>query len=282
MPLENIYQILPINCLIPWSIFLLCLIYSLSWLIFRTKLKKEKKYQYFSKKKEITNLMSLFIAFDPTRTIKWGTREINWLIIAFIILIFINQFWSKPNFKTIIEEKVISYVRTQFEIALKRKKDRRKIIFTGIFFLIFLSNFIGLIPNIFTSRSHLTLNLFISVPIWLGFFLFGWMIYTQKIFAHLVPNRTPTILIRFIVLIERIRNLIRPITLRIRLIANIVSGHLLLSLIGNAMILKPIFILIILVIIEILLITLEISVSLIQAYVFCILITLYSDESDYN
>jgi ATP synthase subunit 6 len=98
----------------------------------------------------------------------------------------------------------------------------------------------------------------------------------------LVPLRTPIPLISFIVLIESIRTLIRPGTLRIRLIANIVSGHLLLTLIGNAIVLKPFIIIIILIFIQTSLTILEIGVSFIQAYVFCILLALYSDESDYN
>ena len=64
--------------------------------------------------------------------------------------------------------------------------------------------------------------------------------------------------------------------------ANIVSGHLLLTLIGNTIRLKRPFIVIILSMIQLLLSSLEIGVSIIQAYVFCILLTLYSDDSDYS
>ena len=99
---------------------------------------------------------------------------------------------------------------------------------------------------------------------------------------HLVPNGTPTALIRFIVIIELIRNFIRSLTLRIRLIANIVSGHLLLTLIGNLIENSSIRIVIILTFIQRILSSLELGVAFIQAYVFCILLTLYSNESDYN
>ncbi|WP_431834057.1 F0F1 ATP synthase subunit A, partial [Escherichia coli] len=52
-------------------------------------------------------------------------------------------------------------------------------------------------------------------------------------FAHLVPQGTPPVLIPFIVCIETIRNIIRPGTLAVRLAANIIAGHLLLTLLGN-------------------------------------------------
>lgn len=116
----------------------------------------------------------------------------------------------------------------------------------------------------------------------MGFFIYGWFTFSNKIFAHLVPLRTPTPLIRFIVLIELIRTLIRPGTLRIRLIANIVSGHLLLTLLGNRISLRPNYLLPLIILVQSMLTSLEIGVRIIQAYVFCILLVLYSDESDYN
>jgi F-type H+-transporting ATPase subunit a len=95
-------------------------------------------------------------------------------------------------------------------------------------------------------------------------------------FAHLVPIRTPGVLMPFMVLIERIRRIIRPLTLAIRLSANIIAGHLLLTLLGNQ--LANLRMLGVIFPTEILLVGLEIAVSLIQAYVFSILITLYISE----
>lgn len=80
------------------------------------------------------------------------------------------------------------------------------------------------------------------------------------------------------VLIESIRNVIRPITLSVRLIANIVAGHLLITLLGNQTALASNIILISLIITQILLLTLETAVSIIQSYVFAVLSTLYSRE----
>jgi len=97
-------------------------------------------------------------------------------------------------------------------------------------------------------------------------------------FIHLVPQGTPNILIFFIVLIETIRNLIRPRTLAVRLTANMIAGHLLITLIsstGNFLIILFLFIMLL---IQCLLIILELRVSIIQAYVFSVLITLYRAE----
>lgn len=108
--------------------------------------------------------------------------------------------------------------------------------------------------------------------------LFGWIYNTNHIFTHLVPQRTPPILISFIVLIESISNLIRPGTLAVRLTANIIAGHLLITLLGNQTATSSSLLLIILVITQIFLLILESAVSIIQAYVFTVLARLYSRE----
>jgi len=97
-------------------------------------------------------------------------------------------------------------------------------------------------------------------------------------FAHLVPQRTPGVLIPFIVLIESVRNIIRPGTLAVRLTANIIAGHLLITLLGNQTSSRSGFILSLLINVQIILIVLELAVSIIQAYVFTVLITLYARE----
>jgi F-type H+-transporting ATPase subunit a len=93
-----------------------------------------------------------------------------------------------------------------------------------------------------------------------------------------VPQGTPPVLIPFIVLIESIRNLIRPGTLAVRLAANIIAGHLLITLLGNTGPSLRLFLVNILIITQLLLLLLERAVAIIQSYVFAVLRTLYSRE----
>merc|ERR1712203_1226017 len=104
--------------------------------------------------------------------------------------------------------------------------------------------------------------------------LFSIIFQYNSLLAHLVPLGTPSFLIPIIVIIETVRNIIRPITLSIRLAANIVAGHLLLTLLGSQGPNVSIFIIIIL----ILLLMLEVAVACIQSYVFTILSSLYLNE----
>jgi F-type H+-transporting ATPase subunit a len=86
----------------------------------------------------------------------------------------------------------------------------------------------------------------------------------------------------FMVLIESIRNIIRPGTLAIRLTANMIAGHLLMTLLGNITAARSGAILYILINLQIILIVLELAVSVIQAYVFTVLMTLYIREINSN
>lgn len=82
----------------------------------------------------------------------------------------------------------------------------------------------------------------------------------------------------FIVLIETVRNVIRPGTLAVRLAANIIAGHLLLTLLGNTGPSLTLFLLNFLIISQVLLLLLESAVAIIQSYVFAVLRTLYAGE----
>ena len=96
-----------------------------------------------------------------------------------------------------------------------------------------------------------------------------------------MPLNTPKALLPFIVLVELVSSFIRPITLAVRLAANIVAGHLLLVLLSSVISLKSSLFVIVFIfgIIRIIILSvLESAVRLIQAYVFVALQRLYVSE----
>lgn len=223
----------------------------------------------------ITNLFSIF---DPSTKLFIINLSLNWLSIILLIILIPNTYWIIYNNLNLIYNKLLNILFNEFKIILKKKNENFNLIFISIFTIIIIFNFIGLFPYIFTRTRHLSINLSIAFPTWLRIILYGWINLTNKILTHLVPQGTPNILIPFIVLIESIRNIIRPITLTIRLTANIIAGHLLLTLLGN---IGPKIILIfipLLLTTQIILLILESAVTIIQSYVFSILITLYIRE----
>merc|ERR1712203_1055902 len=139
-------------------------------------------------------------------------------------------------------------------------------------------NLIGLAPYIFTRSSHMSFTLTLALPILLGRILFSMKNQYNRLFAHLVPTGTPGALIPVIVIIETVSNVIRPGTPSIRLAANIVAGHLLLTLLGSQGPSRRGVVILGLMVSLILLLCLELAVACIQAYVFTILRSLYLNE----
>lgn len=221
-------------------------------------------------------IRNLFSSFDPSsRT----NLSLNWIRAILRILILPTIFWLIPSRLSIIWNKVLIILNKEFKILLNIKNNKGStLIFISLFSIILINNLTRLFPYIFSSTRHITFNLSLALPIWLRFILFGWINNYIHIFAHLVPQGTPVALIAFIVCIETTRNIIRPLTLAIRLTANIIAGHLLLTLLGNSGNKISYIILRILVVAQLILFVLESAVAIIQAYVFSILRTLYSRE----
>nr|YP_009441647.1 ATP synthase F0 subunit 6 [Monotoma quadricollis]AOY39166.1 ATP synthase F0 subunit 6 [Monotoma quadricollis] len=219
-------------------------------------------------------MANLFSSFDPATTFN---MSLNWLSTIIGLLIIPPMFWLIPSRLSILWFNIIITLHKEFKILIN-KSNGSTLIFISLFSLILFNNFMGLFPYIFTSTSHMTMSLALALPLWLTFMLFGWIQNTTHMFSHLIPVGTPPILMPFMVCIETISNIIRPGTLAIRLSANIIAGHLLMTLMGNTGPSLSLLLMNILIISQILLLILETAVSIIQSYVFTVLSTLYSSE----
>nr|YP_009753968.1 ATP synthase F0 subunit 6 [Cyphoderus albinus]QIT06449.1 ATP synthase F0 subunit 6 [Cyphoderus albinus] len=221
-------------------------------------------------------MTNLFSVFDPSANFN---LSLNWLSSIIFMFLMIPSFWMIVNKHTTIINKIFMTLHMEFKMLLGPSSNMGStVLFITLLMFIMLNNFLGLFPYIFTSTSHITLTLTLALPFWMGFMLYGWINLTNHMFAHLVPQSTPSALMPFMVLIESISNIIRPLTLSVRLMANMVAGHLLMTLLGNQTAIASNFILMSLIITQILLLTLESAVALIQSYVFAVLTTLYSSE----
>nr|ALO77046.1 ATP synthase F0 subunit 6 [Brentidae sp. GENSP01] len=220
-------------------------------------------------------MMNLFSSFDPSTNFN---SSLNWLSTFLGLLIIPPMFWFIPSRLNSLWFKILFILHKEFNILFQNSLKGMTLIFISLFSLILLNNFLGLFPYIFTSTSHMILTLSLSLSLWLTFMIFGWLNHTTHMFAHLVPQGAPALLLPFLVLVETVSNVIRPGTLAIRLSANMIAGHLLLTLLGNTGQSLSLLLLNFLFIVQILLLILESAVAMIQAYVFSILATLYSSE----
>nr|QGQ61701.1 ATP synthase F0 subunit 6 [Pseudolebinthus sp. 1 RN-2019] len=223
-------------------------------------------------------MANLFSTFDPTSTM--FKVPINWFSTMIGLLLLPMSYWLMPTRMSTMWNTIFMNLNKEFKNLLNNKKDMGStFIFLSLFTLILFNNFLGLFPYIFTSSSHITFTLTFALSLWLSFMLYGWINNTQHMLIHLVPQGTPAILMPFMVCIETISNIIRPMTLAVRLSANMIAGHLLLTLLGNTgpMLLTSMM-LQLMIMSQIMLLLLELAVAIIQSYVFAILTTLYSSE----
>nr|AYQ18962.1 ATP synthase F0 subunit 6 [Discolomatidae sp. 3 ACP-2013] len=217
-------------------------------------------------------MSNLFSSFDPMTN---NFFQLNWISTFMFLVMMMPMYWFIPSLINMFFMKISMILYNEMKIL---NKSFSIIMYISLFWFILMNNFLGLFPYIFTSTSHLTLTLTLSLPLWISFMLYGWIMNTTHMLAHLIPMGTPSILMPFMVCIETISNLIRPMTLAIRLSANMIAGHLLLTLLGNSGSNMSLLLLNFLIFIQILLILLELAVSIIQSYVFTILSILYCSE----
>nr|YP_009545532.1 ATP synthase F0 subunit 6 [Penaeus latisulcatus]AYO45610.1 ATP synthase F0 subunit 6 [Penaeus latisulcatus] len=221
-------------------------------------------------------MTNLFSVFDPTSSVLM--LPLNWLSTFLGILFLPMLYWAMPSRWSLLWTMVTNTLHKEFKTLLGTSNLGTTLMFVSLFSLIVFNNFLGLLPYVFTSSSHLAMTLALALPLWLAFMIFGWVNHTQHMFAHLVPQGTPGPLMPFMVLIETISNIIRPGTLAVRLAANMIAGHLLLTLLGSTGPSLSLTLVSLLIIGQILLLILEAAVAVIQSYVFAVLSTLYASE----
>nr|YP_010327003.1 ATP synthase F0 subunit 6 [Cosmia restituta]UNP54253.1 ATP synthase F0 subunit 6 [Cosmia restituta] len=222
-------------------------------------------------------MSNLFSIFDPSTNL--FNIPFNWISTILGIMFIPYSFWLIPNRHYYFWNFILLKLHNEFKTLLKNNYFQGStFIFISMFSFILFNNFLGLFPYIFTSTSHLTLSLSISLPLWLSFMIYGWINNSQHMFIHMIPQGTPGVLMPFMVLIETISNIIRPGTLAVRLTANMIAGHLLMTLLSGTGPGMSSYFILFLVIIQILLLVLESAVAIIQSYVIAILSTLYSSE----
>ena len=148
-----------------------------------------------------------------------------------------------------------------------------------LFLLILFMNLLGMVPYSFTPTSHIIVTFGMSLTVFFG--VTAVAIITQgpvAFFKHFVPAGMPLILVPLILLIELVSYLARPLSLSIRLAANMIAGHTLLKVIAGFVFSMGIFGIAPL-LFSTFMIGFEIFIAILQAYVFALLSTIYLSEA---
>nr|AEK84213.1 ATP synthase F0 subunit 6 [Alcithoe larochei] len=227
-------------------------------------------------------LVDIFSSFDDSNQVFMSVYMLMWLFSLMTILLFSSTYWvSNPRWVGVVmvfKDTVSSQIFRSYGLHMGSFIN----IITALFMLLIVMNLSGLIPYVFSLTSHLAVSLCLGLPLWLSLIISAIFYNLSSVLAGLLPMGAPALLNPFLVIIETISIMVRPITLSVRLMANMSAGHIVLTLIGSylttSLFTSSVFTMLLLVAIQILYTIFEFGISLIQAYIFCLLITLYSDE----
>lgn len=235
-------------------------------------------------------LKSIFRFYNDYFDLSISNSTVLLFLSAFFILYF-----SKVNFKldnSLNKFEILfssfGYNKINYLVKDTIKNTKYFPFIFSIFFFILFNNLFGLLPYSFTTTSHLVINFTFSLSIILGTTILGLYLHKFKFFLLFVPSGLnkgkEKFILPLIILIEIVSYLSRVISLSVRLTANMLSGHILLSLIssfGFKLIAYSSVSLILPVLLLFPFFLLEIGIAFIQSYVFSLLTASYIKDSIY-
>ena len=211
------------------------------------------------------------------------TNSAMWMVIAGVLVtLFLTLAMRR---KALVPGRLQSMAEMCYETIANMLRDnvgqegRRyfPLIFSLFMFLLF-GNLLGLLPHSFTFSSHIIVTFFMALVIFIAVTIIGFSIhglhYLRMFFPHGAPGWTAVILIP----IELVSYLSRPISLGVRLFANMTVGHVLLKVIAGFVILMGIAGVVPLAFL-VGITALEFLVAILQAYVFTILTCIYLHDA---
>jgi len=152
----------------------------------------------------------------------------------------------------------------------------------SLFMFIMIGNLLGLIPGTFTFTSHIIVTFGLALTVFVFVTLLGLIKHGFHFFTLFMPSGVPMALAPILIPIEVLSYLSRPVSLSIRLFANMMAGHTMLKVFGGFSVLLGgalgglgYTVGILPLVINIALVGFEILVAMLQAYVFTILTCLY-------
>ena len=205
------------------------------------------------------------------------------LLSAIFILLFL-LFGTKekkiiPGKIQLISEMLYNFIGKMInDTAGKKAKPYFPFIFSLFIFVLF-CNMIGMLPYSFTVTSHIIVTLAFAMFIFIGVTILGFVIHGFKYLKIFVPSGVPIVLLPIIMIIEIISYLSRPISLSVRLFANMMAGHTMLKVFGGFVISLGLVAGWLPLTFSVALTGLEILVAFLQAYVFAILTCIYLNDA---
>ena len=149
----------------------------------------------------------------------------------------------------------------------------------SLFMFILFGNIMGLLPGAFTITSHIIVTFAMAAVVFVGVTIIGFARHGMHYLKLFVPSGVPIVMLPLLIVIELLSYLIRPISLSVRLFANMTAGHTMLKVFAGFVIslgllggwAPMIFV--------VALTGLEILIAFLQAYVFAVLTCIYLNDA---
>ena len=211
------------------------------------------------------------------------TNASLFMVISSLAILIIFNLGTKrsiiPNKIQLLAELSYSFISKMIsDTAGSKAKPYFSFIFSLFMFVLF-CNMFGMIPYSFTVTSHIIVTFVLAAFIFVGVTIIGFIKHGLGYLKLFVPSGVPMVLLPLIVVIEIISYLSRPISLSVRLFANMMAGHTMMKVFGGFVVSLGIvggwlplgF--------SVALTGLEILVAFLQAYVFAILTCIYLNDA---
>ncbi|MDA9789297.1 F0F1 ATP synthase subunit A [Candidatus Pelagibacter sp.] len=236
------------------------------------------------------NPMTQFNVYRIGPEIKLGAFDISFtnaslfMIISSVTILLIFNLGSKkssllPNKIQLLSELSYTFVSKMIsDTAGSKAKPYFAFIFSLFMFVLF-CNMFGMIPYTFTVTSHIIVTFVLAAFIFISVTVIGFMKHGFGYLKLFVPSGVPAVLLPLIVVIEIISYLSRPVSLSVRLFANMMAGHTMMKVFGGFVISLGIVGGWLPLSFSVALTGLEILVAFLQAYVFAILTCIYLNDA---
>ena len=237
-----------------------------------------------------TNPMHQFNVYRIGPEISLGNVDISFtnasLFMIISALTIISVFFVGTRRKAIIPTKIQLLTELSYTLISKMISDtagsKAKPYFPFVFSLfmfVLFCNMLGMLPYSFTVTSHIIVTFALAAVIFVGVTIIGFVNHGIKYLKLFIPSGVPLFLLPLIVIIEIISYLSRPVSLSVRLFANMMAGHTMLKVFGGFVISLGIIGGWLPLSFTVALTGLEILIAFLQAYVFAILTCIYLNDA---
>lgn len=212
------------------------------------------------------------------------TNSALWMVIAITLVTLLMTLAMSR--RALVPSRWQSIAELSYEFIANMLRDNvgdagRKyfpFVFTLFMFILF-CNLLGLMPYAFTPTSHIAVTFAMAAVVFIGVTIIGFARHGLHFFSFFVPSGVPVFLLPLLVVIEVISYFVRPVSLSVRLFANMLAGHTMLKVFAGFVVALGVlggwaplaFV--------VALIGLETLIAFLQAYVFAILTCLYLNDA---